>query len=89
MLYRKTVVTNLPHLAIYESLTKEFPLRLLLQTFLTPFSTGKKKWIDSKSIGEVRHIRWHLSKPTTKQDLSDSYNWRTDAKIATAGILMI
>jgi hypothetical protein len=28
-------------------------------------------------------------KPTTEQDLSDSYNWRTDAKIAAAGILMI
>jgi len=44
-----------------------------------------KKWIDSKTIGEVRHIRWHLSKPTTDQDRSGEYNWRTDIKIATGG----
>jgi predicted dehydrogenase len=36
-----------------------------------------KKWIDSKSIGEVRHIDG-TSKPTTEQDMSDSYNWRTE-----------
>ena len=44
-----------------------------------------KKWIDSKAIGEIRHIRWHLSKPTTDQDRSGEYNWRTDIEIATGG----
>lgn len=44
-----------------------------------------KEWLESKSIGEVRHINWHLSKPTSDQDLSRSYNWRTDAAIAVAG----
>ena len=44
-----------------------------------------KKWIDLKTIGDIRHIRWHLSKPTTDQDLSGEYNWRTDMKIATGG----
>jgi 1,5-anhydro-D-fructose reductase (1,5-anhydro-D-mannitol-forming) len=44
-----------------------------------------KKWIDSKTIGEIRHIRWNLSKPATDQDRSGEYNWRTDAKIATGG----
>lgn len=44
-----------------------------------------KKWIDSKTIGDVRHIRWHLSKPTTEQDRSGVYNWRTDEKVAPAG----
>ena len=44
-----------------------------------------KTWLDANSIGEVRHIRWHLSKPVTPQDLSGSYNWRTDVVIATAG----
>jgi 1,5-anhydro-D-fructose reductase (1,5-anhydro-D-mannitol-forming) len=29
--------------------------------------------------------RWHLSKPTSNQDLSGNYNWRTDAAIANAG----
>jgi 1,5-anhydro-D-fructose reductase (1,5-anhydro-D-mannitol-forming) len=44
-----------------------------------------KKWIDSKTIGDIRHIRWHLSKPTSDQDRSGKYNWRTDAKVATGG----
>lgn len=44
-----------------------------------------KTWIDTNQIGEVRHIRWHLSKPTSNQDLSGDHNWRTDATIATGG----
>jgi predicted dehydrogenase len=44
-----------------------------------------KTWLESNSIGEVRHIKWHLSKPTSNQDLSGNYNWRTDAAIANAG----
>jgi predicted dehydrogenase len=73
-------------LAIYESFNeKRIPLFVSYYRRSLPRFLQVKKWIDSKSIGEVRHIRWHLSKPTTKQDLSDSYNWRTDAKIATAG----
>lgn len=44
-----------------------------------------KDWIDSKTIGDIRHIRWHLSKSTTDQDRSGEYNWRTDINIATGG----
>jgi hypothetical protein len=74
MLYKNHVTKLQDSLAIYQSSKKKaFSIRLLLQTFLATFSTNKK-WIDSKSIGEVRHIRWHLSNP--QQDLSDSYNWR-------------
>ena len=73
-------------LAIYESFKeKSVPLFVSYYRRSLPRFLQIKKWIDSKCIGEVRHIRWHLSKPTTKQDLSDNYNWRTDVKIATAG----
>ena len=44
-----------------------------------------KKWIDSDSIGHLRHIRWHLSKAANTIDLSGDYNWRTDAEIAAGG----
>jgi 1,5-anhydro-D-fructose reductase (1,5-anhydro-D-mannitol-forming) len=73
-------------LAIYKSFKeKSVPLFVSYYRRSLPRFLQIKKWIDSKCIGEVRHIRWHLSKPTTKQDLSDNYNWRTDVKIATAG----
>jgi 1,5-anhydro-D-fructose reductase (1,5-anhydro-D-mannitol-forming) len=73
-------------LAIYQSYKeKSIPLFVSYYRRSLPRFLQIKKWIDSKSIGEVRHIRWHLSKPTTQQDMSGSYNWRTDAKIATAG----
>ncbi|WP_281636570.1 Gfo/Idh/MocA family protein [Flavobacterium marginilacus] len=44
-----------------------------------------KNWIDSKTIGDIRHIRWHLSKPANDQDRSGEYNWRTDINVAPAG----
>ncbi|RXP44574.1 gfo/Idh/MocA family oxidoreductase [Lutibacter sp. HS1-25] len=44
-----------------------------------------KKWIDEGLIGEVRHINWHLSKPASEQDLSKTYNWRTDKNVAVGG----
>jgi len=73
-------------LAIYQSFKeKSIPLFVSYYRRSLPRFLQIKKWIDSKSIGEVRHIRWHLSKPTTEQDLSDSYNWRTDSNIAAAG----
>ena len=73
-------------LAIYEAFKeKKIPLFVAYYRRTLPRFLQVKKWIDDKNIGEVRHIRWHLSKPTTVQDLSGNYNWRTDAKIATAG----
>ena len=44
-----------------------------------------KQWLDAKEIGEVRHIRWLLAKPPSEIDISESYNWRTDAKVAPGG----
>ena len=72
--------------AIYEAFKKEnIPLFVAYYRRSLPRFVQIKKWLDSDSIGEVRHIRWHLSKPASDEDLSRNYNWRTDATIATAG----
>lgn len=65
--------------------TKNVPLFIAYYRRTLPRFEQIKKLIDSKTIGEVRHIRWHLSKPTSDQDRSDEYNWRTDKTIATGG----
>ena len=44
-----------------------------------------KEWIDNYEIGDIRQIRWNLSKPASEKDLSKEYNWRTDATIAPGG----
>lgn len=44
-----------------------------------------KQWLEAKKIGDVRHIRWFLSKPPSEIDLSGENNWRTDAKVAPGG----
>jgi predicted dehydrogenase len=73
-------------LAIYEAFAaKNIPLFVAYYRRTLPRFEQIKTWLDSNSIGEVRHIRWHLSKPATPQDLSGKYNWRTDAEIATGG----
>ena len=44
-----------------------------------------KQWIEEGRIGTVRNLHWHLTKTPSQVDVSGAYNWRTDAKIATAG----
>jgi predicted dehydrogenase len=73
-------------LAITEAFEqKNIPLFVAYYRRSLPRFQQVKTWIDTNQIGEVRHIRWHLSKPTSNQDLSGDYNWRTDATIATGG----
>ncbi|AWI26712.1 Gfo/Idh/MocA family protein [Flavobacterium pallidum] len=36
-------------------------------------------------IGEMRSVRWQLSRVQNQADLSGKYNWRTDAKVAPGG----
>ena len=73
-------------LAIAEAFeAKNIPVFVAYYRRTLPRFEQIKKWIDSKTIGDVRHIRWHLSKPTTDQDRSGEYNWRTDIKVATGG----
>jgi len=64
---------------------KKLPLFVAYYRRSLPRFSQIKSWIDSNKIGEIRHINWHLSKPANNIDLSKTYNWRTDAKIAPAG----
>ena len=72
--------------AILEAFTlSKTPLFVAYYRRTLPRFQQIKEWIESNSIGEIRHLSWHLSKPTSALDLSGNYNWRTDAKIAAAG----
>ncbi|WP_422106920.1 Gfo/Idh/MocA family protein [Winogradskyella sp.] len=44
-----------------------------------------KSLLKEKAIGDIRHIYWYLSRTASDLDKSKAYNWRTDAKIASAG----
>lgn len=71
---------------IYEAFEeKNIPLFVAYYRRTLPRFEQIKKWLDTNSIGEIRHIRWHLSKPTSEQDKSGTYNRRTDSKIAAGG----
>lgn len=73
-------------IAIYNAFKeKDIPLFVAYYRRTLPRFQQIKTWLDSNSIGDVRHVRWHLSKPATAKDLSGEYNWRTDAEIATGG----
>ncbi|MEO8252959.1 MAG: Gfo/Idh/MocA family oxidoreductase [Flavobacterium sp.] len=64
---------------------KNIPLFTAYYRRTLPRFKQVKKWLDTNSIGKIRHINWHLSKPASEQDLSGEYNWRTDAAIAKGG----
>lgn len=72
--------------AIYEAFeAKNIPLFSAYYRRSLPRFKQIKKWLEANSIGQIRHINWHLSKPASPQDLSGLYNWRTDANIAKGG----
>ena len=64
---------------------KKIPLFVAYYRRSLPRFEQIKKWLEQGEIGEARHIRWHLSKTTSPQDLSGKYNWRTDSAIAKGG----
>lgn len=73
-------------LEIYDAFaSKNIPLFTAYYRRSLPRFEQIKNWLDSNEIGELRSIRWNLTKPASEQDLSGVYNWRTDAKVATAG----
>lgn len=73
-------------LTIFETFkNKNIPLFVAYYRRSLPRFDQIKKWLDNKTIGEIRHISWIMSKPTKKIDLSNEYNWRTDSNIASAG----
>jgi predicted dehydrogenase len=64
---------------------KNIPLFVAYYRRTLPRFEQVKSWIDTNSIGQIRHISWHLSKPANPKDISGEYNWRTDSSIATGG----
>ena len=64
---------------------KKIPLFTAYYRRTLPRFEQVKTWLDANKIGEVRSIRWNLTKPASDQDLSGEYNWRTDTKVAPGG----
>lgn len=64
---------------------KGLPLFIAYYRRSLPRFNKIKQWLDEGAIGNVRHVRWHLSKPVSDLDKSGQYNWRIDAAIAPGG----
>lgn len=64
---------------------KNLPLFVAYYRRSLPRFNKVKQLINNNSIGEIRHISWHLSKAPNTLDLSGEYNWRTDKQIAPGG----
>jgi 1,5-anhydro-D-fructose reductase (1,5-anhydro-D-mannitol-forming) len=73
-------------LEIYKAFAaKKIPLFTAYYRRSLPRFEQIKSWLDTNKIGEIRTIRWDLTKTASDQDLSLEYNWRTDAKVAPGG----
>lgn len=73
-------------LAIYTAFKeKGIPLFTAYYRRSLPRFLQVKEWLETGTIGQVRHIGWHLRKPPSQLDLSKTYNWRTDAEVAPGG----
>lgn len=64
---------------------KQVPLFVAYYRRSLPRFLKIKEWLDAHEIGQVRHLSWMLAKAPSEEDLSDDYNWRTDAKVAPGG----
>ncbi|GAB7087346.1 Gfo/Idh/MocA family protein [Marinifilum fragile] len=64
---------------------KNLPLFVAYYRRSLPRFNKVKQLINDNSIGQIRHISWHLSKAPNPLDLSGEYNWRTDKQIALGG----
>ncbi|PXY02153.1 oxidoreductase [Marinifilum breve] len=64
---------------------KNLPLFVAYYRRSLPRFNKLKQLINHNSIGEIRHISWHLNKAANPLDLSGEYNWRTDKQIAPGG----
>ena len=71
---------------IYESFkNKQIPLFVAYYRRSLPRFNQVNTWLKNKTIGEIRHVSWQLSRMPNDIDLSGKYNWRTDPKIAPGG----
>ena len=73
-------------LELYEAFkSKNIPLFTAYYRRTLPRFEQVKTWLDGHKIGELRTIRWNLTRLASEQDLAKEYNWRTDAKVAPGG----
>lgn len=73
-------------LAIHNAFAqKDIPLFIAYYRRSLPRFVKIKEWLDAKKIGAVRHIAWLQTKPPSEEDLSGTYTWRTDEKVAPGG----
>lgn len=64
---------------------KKLPLFVAYYRRTLPRFTKIKSWLEEGRIGEVLTVSWTLHKPPSQLDLSQEFNWRTDAKVAPGG----
>lgn len=73
-------------LKIYETFRdKNIPLFTAYYRRSLPRFEQINNWLKEREIGEIRTINWQFCKPPSARDFSETYNWRTDAKIAPGG----
>ncbi|WP_411031847.1 Gfo/Idh/MocA family protein [Spongiimicrobium sp. 3-5] len=73
-------------LAIHEAFkNKGIPLFVAYYRRSLPRFNQVNTWLKNNEIGEIRHISWCLNKAPNATDLSGTYNWRTDPKVAPGG----
>lgn len=63
----------------------ELPLFVAYYRRCLPRFETIRSWINEGEIGVPRHVSWIFSRPPSKEDISDEYNWRTDKKVAFGG----
>jgi len=72
--------------AIHEAFKeKNLPLFISYYRRSLPRFLKVKEWLESKKIGEIRHINWTLHKPANDLDINKKTNWRTQKEIALGG----
>ncbi|SNY94651.1 Predicted dehydrogenase [Flagellimonas pacifica] len=73
-------------LSIHEAFkSKNLPLFIAYYRRSLPRFLRIRQWLDEGLIGEARCIHWQKTKQSNEMDLSGSYNWRTDKKVAPGG----
>ncbi|MEX0312560.1 MAG: Gfo/Idh/MocA family protein [Allomuricauda sp.] len=73
-------------LTIHEAFkAKNLPLFIAYYRRSLPRFNKVKEWLDEGKIGIIRHVHWQKTKPPSELDLSNTYNWRTDKKVAPGG----
>ncbi len=64
---------------------KNLPLFVAYYRRSLPRFNALKAMLESDAVGELRYVHWNLSRTPSPFDVSETYNWRTDANIAPAG----